>query len=557
MLKKNTNLKLYEKGLFFLSLGGIGEIGANCYLYCCDGKWIMIDLGLSFADEQFPGVDLLVPKIQFIEEIKDNLEAVIISHGHEDHAGAVAYLADHIKCPVYASSFAKLLIQNRLKEFGKLDTIELIEFDSSQNISLNNFNLRFIDTTHSIPQPKAIVIETSYGNLLHTADWKIDNNPTLGEPFSKNSFINLGNEGVLALIGDSTNADVPGYSGSESEVREELQQVFSRYTNRIVVTCFSSNIARIINIVHAAKKNNRKIALIGRSMKKNIDAAMKSGLIDNNNIFISEEEASLIPKENLVIICTGSQGEKRSALYRIAYNSHRNIHLEKDDVVIFSSKDIPGNEKTINALKNLLIRQRIEIITADDDLVHVSGHGHAEEIKQMYSWTKPYISIPVHGEPMHLASHKKISEASQVPVTKILQNGKCLKIAPGECSIVDNIETGKLIVEGKYLYNSDSNFIKDRRKYSFEGLVMISILLNSDYSIDKNIQLSLIGLPNEQLNSIKEEFKNEFVKNFTKLNNDQKSSDQNVTEIIRKSLKFVLKNILQKKPEIQIHLIRK
>ena len=557
MLKTNTNLKLYENGLFFLSLGGIGEIGANCYLYCCDGKWIMIDLGLSFADEQFPGVDLLVPKIQFIEEIKDNLEAVIISHGHEDHAGAVAYLADHIKCPVYASSFAKLLIQNRLKEFGKLDTIELIEFDSSQNISLNNFNLRFIDTTHSIPQPQAIVIETSYGNLLHTADWKIDNNPTLGEPFSKNSFINLGNEGVLALIGDSTNADVPGYSGSESEVREELQQVFSRYINRIVVTCFSSNIARIINIVHAAKKNNRKIALIGRSMKKNIDAAMKSGLIDNNNIFISEEEASLIPKENLVIICTGSQGEKRSALYRIAYNSHRNIHLEKDDVVIFSSKDIPGNEKTINALKNLLIRQRIEIITADDDLVHVSGHGHAEEIKQMYSWTKPYISIPVHGEPMHLASHKKISEASQVPVTKILQNGKCLKIAPGECSIVDNIETGKLIVEGKYLYDSDSNFIKDRRKYSFEGLVMISILLNSDYSIDKNIQLSLIGLPNEQLNSIKEEFKNEFVKNFTKLNNDQKSSDQNVTEIIRKSLKFVLKNILQKKPEIQIHLIRK
>ena len=557
MLKKNTNLKLYEKGLFFLSLGGIGEIGANCYLYCCDGKWIMIDLGLSFADEQFPGVDLLVPKIQFIEEIKDNLEAVIISHGHEDHAGAVAYLADHIKCPVYASSFAKLLIQNRLKEFGKLDTIELIEFDSSQNIPLNNFNLRFIDTTHSIPQPQAIVIETSYGNLLHTADWKIDNNPTLGEPFSKNSFINLGNEGVLALIGDSTNADVPGYSGSESEVREELQQVFSRYINRIVVTCFSSNIARIINIVHAAKKNNRKIALIGRSMKKNIEAAMKSGLIDNNNIFISEEEASLIPKENLVIICTGSQGEKRSALYRIAYNSHRNIHLEKDDVVIFSSRDIPGNEKSINALKNLLIRQRIEIITADDDLVHVSGHGHAEEIKQMYNWTKPYISIPVHGEPMHLASHKKISEASQVPVTKILQNGKCLKIAPGECSIVDNVDTGKLIVEGKYLYDSDSNFIKDRRRYSFEGLVMISILLNNDYSIDKNIQLSLIGLPSEQLNSIKEEFKTEFVKNFTKLNNDQKSSDQNVTDIVRKSLKFVLKNILQKKPEIQIHLIRK
>jgi len=557
MLKTNTNLKLYEKGLYFLSLGGIGEIGANCYLYCCDGKWIMIDLGLSFADEQFPGVDLLVPKIQFIEEIKDNLVGIIISHGHEDHAGAVAYLSDKITCPVYASSFAKLLIESRLKEFGNLDSINLIEFDSTKNLLLENFNLRFIDTTHSIPQPQAIVIETPYGNLLHTADWKIDDKPTLGNTFNKNSFTKLGNEGVLALIGDSTNADVPGFSGSEDEVKSELKQVFSRYINRIVVTCFSSNIARIINIVDAAKKNNRKIALIGRSMKKNIEAGVKSRIIEDSDIFVSEEEASIIPKENLVIICTGSQGEKRSALYRIAYNSHRNIHLEKDDVVIFSSRDIPGNEKSINALKNLLIRQKVEIITADDDLVHVSGHGHAEEIKQMYNWTKPYISIPVHGEPMHLASHKKISEASQVPITKVLQNGKCLKIAPGDCSIVDDIETGKLIVEGKYLYDSDSDFIKDRRKYSYEGVAMISILINNDQSIDKNIQLSLIGLPNEELTRVKEDFKTEFIENYIKFNDDQKSSDQNVIDMIRKNLKFVLKNIFQKKPEIQIHLIRK
>jgi len=557
MLKKNTNFKLYEKGLYFLSLGGIGEIGANCYLYCCDGKWIMIDLGLSFADEQFPGVDLLVPKITFIEEIKDNLVGIIISHGHEDHSGAVAYLADKINCPVYASSFAKLLIENRLKEFGKLNSIDLIEFDSTKNLSLDNFNLRFIDTTHSIPQPQAIVIETQYGNLLHTADWKIDDKPTLGNTFNKNSFIELGNQEVLALIGDSTNANIPGFSGSEDEVKNELKQVFSRYINRIVVTCFSSNIARIINIVDAAKKNNRKIALIGRSMKKNIEAAVKSRLIEDNDIFISEEEASLIPKENLVIICTGSQGEKRSSLYRIAYNSHRNINLEKDDVVIFSSRDIPGNEKSINDLKNLLIRQRVEIITADDDLVHVSGHGYAEEIKLMYNWVKPYLSIPIHGEPVHLASHKKISEASQVPITKILQNGKCLKIAPGDCSIVDNIETGKLIVEGKYLYDSDSDFIRDRRKYSYEGIAMISILINNDHSIDNNIQLSLIGLSNEELITIKEEFKIEFIENYIKLNDNQKSSDQNVIDMIRKNLKFVLKNILQKKPEIQIHLIRK
>ena len=557
MLKNSNNIKIYEKGLYFLSLGGIGEIGANCYLYCCDGKWIMIDLGLSFADEQFPGVDLLVPKINFLEEIKNNLEAIIISHGHEDHAGAVAYLSDKIECPVYASSFPKLLIENRLKEFGKLDSINLIELDSTKNLLLENFNLRFIETNHSIPQPQAIVIETKYGNLLHTADWKIDSKPTLGKAFNKNSFIDLGNEGVLALIGDSTNADVPGFSSSEEDVKNELQQVFSRYINRIVVTCFSSNIARIINITNAAKKSNRKIALIGRSMKKNIEAAVKANLIADAEIFISEEEASLIPKENLVIICTGSQGEKRSALYRIAYNSHRNIHLEKDDVVIFSSKDIPGNEKSINALKNLLIRQRIEIITADDDLVHVSGHGHAEEIKQMYNWTKPFISIPVHGEPMHLESHKKISEASQVPITKILQNGKCFKIAPGDSAIVGDIETGKLIVEGKYLYDSESDFIRDRRKYSYEGIAMISIIINNDLNIDKNIQLSFIGLPYDELDLIKANFKTEFMESYIKLNQNQKSSDQNVIELIRKSLKYILKNVFHKKPEIKIHLIRK
>ena len=557
MLKKSNTLKIYEKGLYFLSLGGIGEIGANCYLYCCDGKWIMVDLGLSFADEQFPGVDLLVPKINFLEEIKNNLEAIIISHGHEDHAGAVAYLADKIECPVYASSFPKILIENRLKEFGKLNSVNLIQLDSTKNLLLENFNIRFIDTTHSIPQPQAIVIKTKYGNLLHTADWKIDSKPTLGKAFNKNSFIDLGNEGILALIGDSTNADVPGFSSSEDEVKNELKQVFSRYINRIVVTCFSSNIARIINIVNAAKKNNRKIALIGRSMKKNIEAAVKSNLIKDGDIFISEEESSLIPKENLVIICTGSQGEKRSALYRIAYNSHRNIHLEKDDVVIFSSRDIPGNEKSINALKNLLIMQRVEIITAYDDLVHVSGHGYAEEIKQMYNWTKPFISIPVHGEPMHLESHKKISEASQVPVTKILQNGKCLKIAPGDCLIVDDIETGKLIVEGKYLYDSESDFIRDRRKYSYEGIAILSLAINDDLSIDKNIQLSFIGLPGEEMDMVKEDFKTEFIENYLKLNQEQKSSDQNVIDLIKKSLKFVLKNILQKKPEIKIHLLRK
>ncbi|OUW95545.1 MAG: hypothetical protein CBD97_02750 [Pelagibacteraceae bacterium TMED237] len=553
----NSQLNKLNKGLHFLSLGGIGEIGANCYLYGCDGKWIMIDLGLSFADEKFPGIDLLVPKIDHIESIENHLEAIVISHGHEDHAGAVAFLANKIKCPVYASKFAKLLIENRLKEFNKIDGFKLYEIDLTKGLSFENFKLDFIPTTHSIPEPSAIVISTSYGSLLHTADWKIDNSPTLGASFSKKNFEKIGNEGVLALIGDSTNANIPGRSQSENDVREELSNVFSRFSNRIVVTCFSSNIARMQNIIFAAKKNKRKVAIVGRSIKKNIEAARQCGYFDNKETFINEDEASYIPRENLVIICTGSQGEKRSALYRIAYNSHQHLHLESEDVVIFSSRDIPGNEKSINNLKNLLIRQRVEVITADDDLVHVSGHGYADEIKEMYNWTKPYLSIPVHGESIHLEAHKQLSHSSQVPFTKILENGKCLKIAPGEPQIVEKFETGKLIVEGKNLYDSESSFIKDRRKYSFEGLALITIVINeNDKSINKNIKLTFKGLPDISENKIIDDFKIIFLDNYIKLNSDQKSSDQIVMDLVKSNLRKIIKNSFQKKPEIEVHLVR-
>ncbi len=550
-------LESTKKGLFFVSLGGIGEIGGNCYLYGCDGKWIMIDLGLAFADvNKYPGIEILVPKIDLIEAIGKNLEAVIISHGHEDHAGALSFFGNKIKCPVYATSFVKILIENRLKEFGYLENINLNEFDNKKEMNFDKFNLEFITTTHSIPQTNAILISTQYGKLLHTADWKIDNHPTIGDPFNKNNFDKIGNDGLLALIGDSTNANTPGYSLSEQKVKDELVKIFSRYNKRIVVTCFSSNIARMQNIILAAKKNNRKIVLVGRSIKKTIDAAFKTNFLKDLDIFISEEEASFMPRENIVIICTGSQGEKRSALYRIAFNSHKHISLDQEDVVIFSSKDIPGNEKSINNLKNLLIRQRVEIITGEEDIVHASGHGYAEEIKSMYQWTKPYISIPVHGEPMHLESHKKISQSCQVPITKILENGKCLKIAPGEPIIQSNIQTGKLIVEGKKLYDSDSIFIKERRKYSFSGLVLISIIINDDFSIEKNIQLSAKGIPEFDSVNILHEFKSIFLDKYMKLSNEQKNSDQVLTELVKVTIRQIFKILSKNKPEVDVHILR-
>lgn len=556
MLRAQTNFKIPEKGLYFMALGGIGEIGANCYLYCCDGKWLMVDLGLTFADEKYPGIDLLLPKIDFIENIADNLEAIIISHGHEDHAGAVAFFADKINCPIYSTGFARSLIENRLKEFGSLNKVDLRTIDTENEIKLKNFNLGFISTTHSIPEPYAITVDTCYGKLLHTADWKIDNNPVLGKSFDTESFKKIGNDGLLALIGDSTNADVSGFSRSEGEVREELVKVFSRYNKKIVITCFSSNIARMESIALAAKKNGRKVALVGRSMKKTIEAAIKNNIINEISNFITEEEASFIPSENLVVICTGSQGEKRSALSRIAYNSHRHIHLEKDDLVIFSSRDIPGNEKSINNLKNLLIRQKVEIVTTDDYLVHVSGHGYAEEIKQMYNWTRPMISIPIHGEPNHLLAHSQLAQSSQVPITKILENGKCIKLAPNDPEIYGVIETGKLIVEGRHLYDSESTFIKDRRRFSFEGIVLVTMVINEDYSINKNIKITANGLPNFDELQLINDFKEIFIEEYLRINEEKKTSDEFLSVLIKKSIRQSLRNKLTKKPEVKSHIIR-
>ncbi|PPR47494.1 MAG: hypothetical protein CFH18_00389, partial [Alphaproteobacteria bacterium MarineAlpha5_Bin8] len=413
-----------------------------------------------------------------------------------------------------------------------------------------------IATTHSIPEPCSIIINTSYGKLLHTADWKIDPNPLMGKSFDFKSFKNLNDQNLLALIGDSTNADIPGSSQSESDVRSELFNVFSRYNKRIVTTCFSSNIARIESIVLAAKKNNRKVALVGRSMKKTIESAINNNLGKNFSNFIDEDEIPSIPREQLVIICTGSQGEKRSALYRIAYNSHKNIHLENGDLVIFSSRDIPGNEKLINNLKNLLISQKIEIITNEDDLVHVSGHGYADEIKKMYDWTRPYISIPVHGEYKHLVAHSKLSQACQVPFTKILENGKCLKIAPEEPEIYDFFKTGKMIVEGKNLFDADSDFIKDRRKFSFEGLLLLSLVIHKDFSIDKDIKISINGIPKIKSIDLLETFKDLFVQSYLSLNIDQKSSDSIISALTTKIIRKIIKDEIGKKPEVKTHIIR-
>tara|TARA_Y100000590_G_scaffold407105_1_gene497028 strand:+ start:404 stop:2086 length:1683 start_codon:yes stop_codon:yes gene_type:complete len=556
--QNNFNNTITKKGLFFLPLGGVGEIGANCYLYCCNNSWIMIDLGVSFADEKYPGIDLLVPKLNFLDHIKDQLQGIIISHAHEDHAGAISFFTDKINCPVYASEFAYNLINRRLKENQLSNKINLEKININKKLEFKNFIISFFETNHSIPEPFAIKIDTEYGNILHTADWKIDKNPLIGNVLNSSSFKEMGQEGILALVGDSTNASTTGYSGSEEDVRNHFIKLFSRYNKRIVATCFSSNITRLESIAYAAKRNNRKVAIVGRSINRTIEAARESGYLKNIDEFISQEEAQYVPKDNIVIICTGSQGEKRSALFRIAYNSHPYIHLEKEDVVIFSSRDIPGNEKSINNLKNLLVRQKVEILTSNEELVHVSGHAYTEELKNMYQWIRPFLAVPIHGEPMHLLEHAKIAQSCQVPFTKILDNGSLLKIAPDKPEVIDKISTGKMIVEGGRTYNSESDFIKERLKYSYEGIVMITLLINKDYTLNKDIVISHFGLPIDNISKLSDSFKMEFIDEYLKIINNKKNKENNDV-IISLSKKVVRKYCMRefkRKPEVQTHIVR-
>ncbi len=551
----NFNLK---NGLFFLPLGGVGEIGANCYLYCCNNSWIMIDLGVSFADEKFPGIDLLVPNLDFIDKIKNKLEAIIISHGHEDHVGAIPFYADKINCPIYATNFVHSLLSKKFREYKIYDKIKLKKIDTNKTLSLDEFEFSFLETTHSIPEPFAILIKTSYGNILHTADWKIDKEPIIGNGFNSNLFKKISEDNLLALIGDSTNANISGNSGSEKEVKEHLNNLFSRYDKRIVITCFSSNISRLQSIADAAKKNNRHIAVLGRSLKRMIDTAIECGYLKNLNNIISEDEIQYFSRENIVIICTGSQGEKKSALYRIAYNSHSNIYLEKGDVVIFSSKDIPGNEKSINNLKNLLIKKKVEVISNEDEFVHVSGHGNIEEIRKMYEWTRPVLSVPVHGEPLHLVEHEKIAKSCQVPYTKVIENGSLLKIAPEKPEVINKIETGKMIVEGGKIYSSESDFIRQRIKYSYEGIIMITLIINKDFSINKDIKISHYGLPITNMEEFTSNFKTNFVENYLKLEkiNNNPENDDNIKNLCKKVVKKYCMNQYKRKPEVQTHIIR-
>lgn len=484
-----------DKGaLYYVPLGGVGEIGMNLSLYGYGGRWLMVDLGISFGDDTTPGVDIILPDPTFIREQRANLVGLVLTHAHEDHLGAIPYLWPELECPVYASPFTAAVLRAKLHERNLTARVPIIEVPLSGRVDVAPFIVDFIDITHSIPEPSILAIRTPVGTVVHTGDWKIDPQPMIGRHADVDRLTRLGDEGVLALMGDSTNALVPGHSGSESEVRARLTEIFGRYHQRIAVTCFATNVARVESIAHAAAAHDRAVGLVGRSLWRIYEAAKANGYFAGLPPFLSEHDAGYLPRDKVVLVCTGSQGEPRSALSRIAHDDHPEIILEAGDVVIFSSRDIPGNERAIGRIQDDLVRLGVEILTGDQDLVHVSGHPAREELIELYQRLRPLIAVPVHGESRHLSEHARIAESCQVPQTLIIENGQMVRLAQEHAEVIDTVPTGRLAVDGKRIVPLGTPVMKNRHRMMHNGAAVVTVVLNSKGELAAAPQVAAMGL---------------------------------------------------------------
>ena len=463
--------------LHFLPLGGAGEIGMNLNLYACQGKWLMVDLGITFAGDTLPGIDVIMPDPAFIQERRQQLLALVLTHAHEDHLGAVAYLWPRLRCPVYATPFAAALLREKLRDGGLLEEVPLTEVPLSGRLDLAPFALTFISLTHSIPEPNALLIETPFGRVMHTGDWKIDPDPLVGAPLDEAALEKAGEAGVLALVGDSTNATVEGESGSEGAVRETLSALIAERSHGIAVALFASNVARLESVALAARDAGREPVLVGRSLQRYVRAARACGYLDGLRL-LSEDEGAPLHSSQVLYLCTGCQGEPRAAMARIAGDSHPRVSLGDGDTAIFSSKIIPGNERTIADLHNRLVRRGVEVITEKDAGVHVSGHPCRDELRRMYQWIRPQIAVPVHGEARHMQAHGALARALQVPQPVLVENGDLLRLAPGPAAVVGRAPSGRLALDGGKIVATDHVSIGARRKLMHNGAVFVSVVVD-------------------------------------------------------------------------------
>jgi ribonuclease J len=495
-MTKNKN----QDELVFLPLGGSGEIGMNLNMFGFgpehNRKWIIVDIGVTFGNADTPGVDIIMPNIDFIEQNRKDILGIILTHAHEDHMGALARLWDRIRCPVWATPFTMYLVKDRLAEVGLLDEVPLNMVELGGKIEIGPFDIDLITLTHSIPEPNALAIRTPLGTILHTGDWKIDANPQIGEPVDEKALRALGDEGVLTMICDSTNVFSPGEAGSEEGVREELIKLIGEYKGKgIAVASFASNVARMESVMMAAKANNRSVCLMGRSMKRMTAAAKSIGLLSETGVLLSEDEAQAMSPGNVLYLCTGSQGEPRAALSRIAHGEHRTLKFKKGDVVVFSSKIIPGNEKGIFALQNALADDGVEIITEKMRDIHVSGHPCRDELARMYEWVRPQTAVPVHGERRHLLEHAKLAKTFGTKRTYAPRNGEMILLAPQGPEVIDIVASGRLHQDGKDIVGATDDGLRLRRKMAYAGHVSVSLVVDHKGKLISGPEPRVSGFP--------------------------------------------------------------
>jgi len=547
--------------LLFCPLGGSGEIGMNMNLFAYgkpdNQKWLMVDIGVTFADDTLPGIDLIYPDPGFIIDKKEDLLGIILTHAHEDHIGAIAHIWPQIKCKIFSTPFTAVLIREKFKE-KRIDIGNSLKIvDLNGTVDLKPFKIEFITLTHSILEPNGLRIETPAGNILHTGDWKCDPNPLIGEKIDSKRLKEIGEKGVLAMICDSTNVFSVGRAGSELDVRKSLLNIMSRLKKRIIVTSFASNVARMESIFYCAEKLGRQISLVGRSMHRIYKAAKQCGYLKDVIEPIDPRDAKKISREKIIYLCTGSQGEPMGAMMRISSFVHPDVHIEKNDTVIFSSKIIPGNERKLYKLHNQLVREGIEVISEENEFVHVSGHPNREDLKDMYNWVRPNAVIPVHGEHRHMIEHINFAKEMQVPYPIRVENGDIVKIYPGnKPEVYDKAPSGRLYVDGNIPVEEDSKSIKERKNLSSNGYMEVTILVTPKGNIHKRPILSFKGLPiidtEEFAYGLEEEIKS--ISNTFSLNNNKQKG--NLVDALKIGCRKYTKEKTGKKPFTNINIVK-
>ncbi|MGH1417408.1 MAG: ribonuclease J [Hyphomicrobiaceae bacterium] len=501
MAKNSADNVRDENELVFAALGGLGEIGMNAYLYGFgprdERQWLLVDLGLTFPGPSEPGVEVILPDLRFIIEDRKSLAGILITHGHEDHLGAVLELWPELEAPIYATPFTAGLLRAKQGEFGGKLKLPIEKVALGSRFNIGAFDIELIGMAHSIPEPNGIVIRTPAGNVFHTGDWKLDRDPYVGEPPDEERLSQLGKEGVHAMICDSTNVMREGASPSEADVAASLTDIIKAQPNRVIITTFASNVARVKAVADAAIVTGRRLVVSGRSLHRIINVAIDTGYLPKDFTYLDQDEYQHLNRRDVLLLCTGSQGEPRAALSRIADDDHHAIKVAKGDTVIFSSRNIPGNERAISRVQNNLAMQGCHVLTDNDGLVHVTGHPRRDELRQMYEWIKPAIAVPMHGEVRHLRAHAKLAREVGVKSAIFAVNGDMVLLAPGRPGIVDEVPCGRLFRDGKLIVPGVDGAVRERRKLSAVGVVSVSFVLSRDGELVCEPEAMIDGVPDE------------------------------------------------------------